>query len=56
MKIEVMETKIECTAEELRQSNTLSDGIYNALRKVFNGSVYENDNEEDETDEKEQTE
>jgi hypothetical protein len=36
MKIETTTTIIECTAEELRQSNSLSDSFYNALRKAFN--------------------
>lgn len=36
MKIETTTTFIECTAEELRQSNSLSDSFYNALRKAFN--------------------
>ncbi len=36
MKIKTTVTEIECTANELRQSNTLSDGIYNILRGCFN--------------------
>lgn len=51
MKIETTTTKIECTADELRQSNTLSDGFYNALRKAFNGPIIEEDIEESEEDE-----
>lgn len=55
MKIEVnkVSTSIECTSDELRQSNTLSDGLTNTLRALFNGPtgpVYAND-EEDNTDE-----
>lgn len=37
MKIKTTEIEIECTAEELRQSNSLSDGFYNVLRKALNG-------------------
>lgn len=36
MKIETTTTLIECTAEELRQSNSLSDSFYNAFRKALN--------------------
>ena len=36
MKIKTTVTEIECTANELRQSNTLSDGFYNMLRGCFN--------------------
>ncbi len=36
MKIKTSVTEIECTANELRQSNALSDGIYNILRGCFN--------------------
>ena len=50
MKIVTTTTEIECTAEELRQSNSLSDGLYNALRKAFNGPIYETTEEEDEED------
>lgn len=54
MKIKQIETmtEIECSAEELRQSNTLSDGFYNVLRKAFNGpcadGCVEDEVEEDE--------
>lgn len=34
MKIKV--TEIECTANEIRQSNTVADGILNMLRGAFN--------------------
>lgn len=50
MKIKTTEIEIECTADELRQSNTLSDGFYNALRRAFNGPVYHTDTEESEDD------
>lgn len=47
MKIKTSITEIECSAEELRQSSTLSDGFYNALRKAFNVPII-SDNEEEE--------
>lgn len=37
---------ISCTSEELRQSQTLSDAFYNAMRGAFTGPV-NNDQEED---------
>ena len=37
MKIKV--TEIECTSEEIRQSNNLAEGIHNLLRGVFNGII-----------------
>lgn len=39
MKIKTTTTEIECSAEELRQSNSLSDGFLNILRNCFNGAV-----------------
>ena len=36
MKIKTTVTEIECTANELRQSNALSDSFYNILRGCFN--------------------
>ncbi len=52
MKIRTTITEIECTAIELRQSNTLSDGLYNALRGCFNNltSDCEEDDEEESED------
>ena len=47
MKIKRTEIEIECTAEDLRQSNTVADGVLNIIRRLFNGSV------EDPVDEKE---
>lgn len=47
MKIKRTEIEIECTAEDLRQSNTVADGVLNIIRRLFNGSV------EDPTGEKE---
>lgn len=39
MKIKTTVTEIECTADELRQSNSLSEGFLNILRNCFNGTV-----------------
>ena len=39
MKIRTTVTEIECTANELRQSGTLSDGLCNLLRGCFNNMV-----------------
>ena len=36
MKIKTTITEIECTANELRQSNALADGFFNMLRGCFN--------------------
>lgn len=36
MKIRTTVTEIECTANEIRQSNTVADGILNILRGCFN--------------------
>lgn len=46
MKIKV--TEIECTAEELRQSNTVADGALNLIRNLFNGTIPEDENEVEE--------
>ena len=40
MKIKTTITEIECNAEELRQSNTVSDGLINAMRRAFNGPIF----------------
>lgn len=40
MKIKTTITEIECNAEELRQSNTVSDGLLNAMRRAFNGPIF----------------
>ena len=57
MKIKTTVTEIECTANELRQSNTLSDGFYNMLRGCFNKmtSDSEDDIEDEEQAESEET-
>ena len=39
MKIKTTVTEIECTVDELRQSNSLSEGFLNILRNCFNGSA-----------------
>ena len=49
MKIKV--TEIECTAEEIRQSNNVADGICNLLRGVFNGVIPYDDEEDEERSE-----
>lgn len=54
MKIKTTVTEIECTANELRQSNALSDGFYNMLRGCFNNMT--SDCEEDEEEEREGSE
>lgn len=54
MKIRTTVTEIECTANELRQSSTLSDGFYNMLRGCFNNMT--SDCESSEDDKGEETE
>ena len=49
MKIRV--TEIECNAEELRQSNTLTEGFVNLLRGCFAGTVNRTTDDQDEEDE-----
>lgn len=47
MKIKI--TEIDCSAEELRQCNTVADGILNILKGVFNPPCdihYEEEDEE----------
>ena len=51
MKIKTTVTEIECTANELRQSNTLSDGLYNMLRGYFNNKTSDCDNDDVEDNE-----
>ena len=41
-------TEVECNAEELRQSNSLSDSFTSILRRCFNGPVPEDCVEEPE--------
>lgn len=50
MKIKTTVTEIECTANELRQSNTVADGILNTLRGCFN-NIPSDCEEEEESDE-----
>lgn len=51
MKFKTITTELECTAEELRQSNTLSESFMNIFRNAFNGqtdnSSYEEEDNED---------
>lgn len=45
---------VEANAEELRQCNTVADGMLNILRRCFNGGqYYEDDTEEDDGGDKE---
>lgn len=50
--MKITTTIIECTADELRQSNSLSDAFCNALRNAFNGGSLKDNAEEDVEDEK----
>lgn len=54
MKIKTTVTEIECTANELRQSNTVADGVLNMLRGCFNNMPSdcedEDESEEEESD------
>ena len=54
MKIKTTVTEIECTANELRQSNTLSNGFYNMLRGCFNNMTSDCDDTEDDEEESEE--
>lgn len=58
MKIKTTVTEIECAANELRQSNALSDGILNILRGCINNltSDCEDGDEENEPQESESEE
>lgn len=53
MKIKTTVTEIECTANELRQSNTVADGVLNMLRGCLNNfpSDCEDESEEEESEE-----
>lgn len=56
MKIRTTTTEIECSADELRQSNSAADAFMNVFRRAFNGAVpeektdYFDEDEEDEHD------
>lgn len=48
-------TEIECSAEELRQSNSVADAFMNVFRRALNGTApqttdYEEEDDEDESD------
>ena len=43
-------TEIEATAEDLRQSNSLSDGLARLIRNAFNPYVPHVDDEDEEED------
>lgn len=49
MKIRI--TEVEATAEDLRQSNSLAEGLSNILRAAFQTKSIEDLEEEDEEDE-----
>ena len=48
MRIKTTTTVIECSAEELRQSNSAADAFMNVLRRAFNGTVPQDEPEEEE--------
>lgn len=48
MKITTTTTIIECNADELRQSNSLSDAFTGILRRCFNGQMASMEVEENE--------
>lgn len=56
MKIKTTVTEIECTANELRQSNTLSDAFYNMFRGCFNNMTSDYEDTEEPVDESESKE
>ena len=54
MKVKTTVIEVECNAEELRQSNSLSDSFWGALRRAFNGGIADGDDCESEDDTEEQ--
>ena len=40
-------TEIECSADELRQSNSAADAFMNIFRRAFNGEVPEEEDEDE---------
>lgn len=46
MKIRTVVTEVECSAEELRQSNSLADAFTGILRRYFNGDIPEEEESE----------
>lgn len=52
--MKIKTTEIECSANELRQSNDLSNGLSNLLRGCFNNMT--SDYEEPEKEEQEESE
>lgn len=54
MKIKTTTTEIECTADELRQSNTVADGFLNIMRRAFNGPIYSDFKSESEDEDPEE--
>lgn len=51
MKIKTKITIIECSADELRQSSSLSDSFLNLLRNAFNGPILDDEESEGVADE-----
>lgn len=47
MKIKTVVTEVECSADDLRQSNSLADAFTGILRRCFNGEVSEEEGSED---------
>lgn len=56
MKIKTIVTEIECTVNELRQSNSLADSFSNLLRGCFNNVVSDCDEDDAEDEEAESEE
>lgn len=52
MKIKTQTTIIECSADELRQSNALADALLNALSNCFNGPIHDDEEFEETADDK----
>ena len=50
MKITVTETTIECTAKELKESNTLSDRLNVLLKQLFTQCTAYDDSEDEDID------
>ncbi len=56
MKIKTTVTEIECSANELRQSNAISDGLSNLLCGCFNNMTSDYDESENEEQEENEDE
>ena len=51
--MKIIQTEIECTAEEIKASNSLAEGVVNAIRGIFNGFGNVNITEYEDTEEEE---